>query len=362
MKIALIEPSKTGVEHISFNSGVVRGLISEHAGDLRMYCSKSQFEALNADIAWTHLPVVSITQRSFLKKFLVELLALLYALIHARLHGFRRAMLLSVFTPLLVLVPAMARMTGMSVTVLLHGELDGLLDKKRQKITSYGYWIKQFFDKKLYLQIKCAVLSKGIQRRLADLYPDCERHTVALHHPVDVVPVQPQPRDIAFATFGIATAERLAALYAAIEAVPAPRRPRLHHIGMSEPELFERFKGVVEFSCRPGESLSPQAYEAMAVRVCHALVLYQPSDYQLRVSSAMIDALRTGAKLITYPCGYAKDLQQDGFDVILVSNLDELMRVLLQAPQFVRGANIDTQTMQAYSSQNFARLLTEAIA
>ncbi len=366
MKLALIEPSKTGVEHISFNRAVAHGLQAASGNEMRLYCSSSQFNAMSVDMPWTCLPVVSITRRAFFRKSLVELLALTGSMLHARAHGFRDVMLLSIFTPLLGTLPLLARLSGTRVTVVLHGELDGLLDARRMKITSYGYWVKRFFEKKGFEKVNCVVLSKGIQQRLAELYPDCAAHTVAIDHPMEITPLKAIPRDITFATLGIATMERFEALYAGLAALPPSQRPGLHHIGMCEPAVFEQFKDVVTFSCRPGDSLSPQDYEAMAARVSHALVLYDPSEYQLRVSGAMIDALRTGARLIAYPCGYAKDLQDEGFDVTLVPDLGALMQLLTQTvpPAADRDAHSDTANLaqQAYSGRKFAERLLRVLA
>jgi hypothetical protein len=361
MRITIIEPSKTGVEHASFNSAVVKRIHDLLGKDVQYFCSRPQYDLLNRDIAWTGLPVVSITKRAFVKKLLVEAFALVYAFGVSRRRGARQVLLLSVFPPLLNLLPVLARLSGIKPFVILHGELDGLVEKKRQKLTSYGYWIKLFFDRKHYKNIRCIVLGHGIQLRLADLYPESVNYNVVLNHPIKRSTRWQVRKDIDFATFGIATSERYSKLYAYLESIPEDRRPRLVHIGICEKALFERFHDVVTFLCKPGDSLSVEAYEHAASRVRCALSLYESNDYRLRVSGAMLDALSAGARLVSFPCSYALDLERDGFDVVLVNSLDELVDYMLRPPPEHVGIDASNGRWNEYTSENFAKKLLEVM-
>jgi hypothetical protein len=361
MCLAIIEPSKTGVEHASFNMTVTKGLYTSLGDKVRLYSSSSQFDMLNMDVPWTRIPVVSITKRSFVKKVFVEAFALFYALTDARLRGFRNALLLSLFPPLLNILPLLAWLTGMKAQVILHGELDGLLDAKRQKITSYGYWVKRFFDRGRYRHTTCVILGEGIQQRLTAQYPDIAKCTYAINHPINQSAKPSVVKDIPFATFGIATVERFAEVYGRLARMPAVKRPRIVHIGMCEKALFDQFKDVVTFLCEPGKSLSVSEYEEAAARVRCALSLYMANDYKLRVSGAMLDALGAGARLISLPCSYAIDLQKDGFDVVLAQDVDEIVELMMKDGQSSSSC-VPEKVWHSYSDNAFATKVIENLA
>jgi len=361
MQLAIIEPSKTGAEHASFNMAVTAAVHALLGDKVRLYASASQFRMLNINIAWTRIPVISITRRSFVKKALVETVALGYSLINARLHGYRNALLLSIFPPLLNMLPLLEQLTGVRTHVVLHGELDGLLDLKRQRMTSYGYWVKRFFDRKRYKKAGCIVLGSGIQRRLAEYYPDTDTRMLSVNHPINRGTASGIKKDIPFATFGIATMERFADLYERISSLSDETRPQLVHIGMCEEKLFHRFRHVVRFLCEPGKSLTITEYEEAASRVQCALSLYASSDYRLRVSAAMLDALGAGAQLLALPCSYAQDLQRDGFNVVLVESVDEVVTYMLNNTRPTQKA-VPEEVWRSYSDSEFARRVIENLA
>lgn len=358
MKLAIIEPSKTGVEHLSFNDAMLQGLKARPQVTVRLYCSDSHAIALAAGVPWVKLPVISITRRAFFRKLAVEFIALVYSLLRARFWGAERIVLLSVFTPLLCALPALARLTGTKPLVVLHGELDGLLDPRRRRPTSYGYWIKRFFDHRMYKRLRCVVLGSGIRQRLAEIYPDVTEHTIAIEHPiVPVPPARDHRRRIAVATFGIATRDRFGRFYAAVAALPAEHRPRITHVGMVDAELYAEFHQTIEFLSRPDCPLSKADYEAAASRVNCAVSLYERSDYRLRVSGAMLDALRAGARLVSLSNAYAIDLQRDGFDVQVATSIEEVLNLLDQSHH---ERDADFSALRRYSVESAAHRLLAA--
>lgn len=362
MRITIIEPSKTGVEHASFNSAVIKGVHDIIGTGLRYFSSQSQYDLLNRKIAWTRLPVVSITRRQFAKKVLIEAVALMYAFAVLRLRGERKVVLLSVFPPLLNFLPVLSLLSGVRPFVILHGELDGLLEKRRLKPTSYGYWVKRFFDRKRYKKIGCIVLGRGIQQRLSDLYPESAEYNVVLNHPIRKLKATDGPREIDFATFGIATMERYEKFFSYLESIPEDRRPSVVHIGICDKSLFERFHGVITFMCKPGDSLSVDDYDHAASRVACALSLYESNDYRLRVSGAMLDAVGAGARLVSFPCSYALDLKRDGFDVVLVNSVEELIDFMLRPAAWAARGEVPHEKWNEFSSESFARMLLEVTA
>lgn len=330
-KIIVVEPSKDGAEHLTFNSLVLSSLIGNSFESIILAASKSHYEALGRPkVTFIPLPVVSIVKRRFIRKVLVELFAILKSMMYAKRNGIQYAIFLSTFPPLLNFLSIIAKLFGVSTLLILHGELEGLVDSSRIRITSFGYWVRRFFECAGYKRIVCLVLSEGIHRRLLTLYPSAEDYVKWANHPlVENKKSQNTKREFDIATVGVATQRKHGPLFEKLENISFSGR-RVAHVGMSELELFERHKKKITFFCDPGDYLSHEKFISSLKRVKYAIFPYSHTSYQMTVSGAMLDAISCGCKIVCLPNDFAKDLLQAGLPVTIAGSFDSLLHPVEQ--------------------------------
>jgi hypothetical protein len=326
MKVIVVEPSKDSAEHLTFNSLVISSLVQNSSELISLASSKSHYEALGKpNVRFIALPVVSIVKRRFIRKVLVELFAVLRAFAYAKRNGIRHSIFLSVFPPLLNFLPVIAKVLGISTTVILHGELEGLVDSSRMRITSFGYWVRRFFDREGYRAVTCVVLSEGIYRRLLSLHPNSEGYVKWANHPIDEHEnLKNAQRDFDVSTVGVATQKKHGLLFEKMADLARSGR-RVAHIGMTEPEIFDRYKEDIAFFCKPGEHLGQSEFLSALKRVKHAIFPYAHTSYKMTVSGAMLDAIACGCNVSSLTNDFAKDLVASGLPVTIADSLDSLL-------------------------------------
>lgn len=353
MKLAIVEPSKTGAEHLSFNQAVIGALIRRPEVQAVLMCSHSHREALDLDAApaGPDLPVESIVARRFARKAIVEAWALWKAVREARRRSCEAAVFLSVFPPLLNWLDWLCRRAGLRATLVLHGELEGLVDQSRQRLTSFGFWVQRYFAAGSRHGMRCVVLSRGIHERVVQLYPQASTWLYWANHPISR-PVRPDvPRDIPLATIGVATARKHEQLFGLMQPdVPA----QLTHLGMCERGLPERFSPMVQFLAPPGEHLSAERFRHHLQRTATAIFPYGEGSYRLTVSGAMLDALGAGCNVVSLPNPFASDLQNAGLPVTVVPDLPALVASAKTAAMPVAAS---AQAFDAWSAEQFAGTL-----
>lgn len=325
-KFIIIEPSKASAEHLTFNALVVSALLNRAPKSTCLAAAKSHFEALGRPkTVFCPLPIISIVKRRFISKALVEGFAITKTFLYARRHGFRNAIVLSVFPPLLFWLALMARLFGISTILVLHGELEGLTDSSRQRITSFGYWVQRFFKYEGFLRISCLVLSEGIYHRLLKMYPAADGRIYWANHPIaKSYHSSNVQRDLDFATVGIATEKKHDQLFSYLADL-ARSGQSVAHVGMTELALFNRYKQDITFFCAPGSHLDKDEFATALKRVRHAVFPYSDSSYQMTVSGAMLDAIACGCKILCLPNAFAKDLVEAGLPVTIDANLESLL-------------------------------------
>jgi len=326
VKVIVVEPSKDGAEHLTFNSLVLSSLLEASPELIALATSNSHYEALGKPNArFIPLPVVSIVKRRFISKVFVELFAILKAMTYAKRNEIQFAIFLSVFPPLLTFLPVVAKVFRISMVVILHGELEGLVDSSRMRITSFGYWVRRFFDGEGYRAVDCFVLSEGIYRRLLSLYPNSEGYVKWANHPiVEYKNLQNSQRDFEVSTVGFATQKKHGLLFEKMSELARSGR-RVAHIGMTEPEIYNRYKNEIKFFCMPGEYLGHNEFLSALERVKHAIFPYANTSYKMTVSGAMLDAIASGCDVLSLTNDFAKDLVDSGLPVTIADSLESLL-------------------------------------
>jgi hypothetical protein len=171
----------SGREHLSFNSAILQ-LVKESAGAIgshvTMFCEASHGAELSSvlpgtDVSWVKICVIPGTRRNFLMKFVVELFVVTGILLHARKRG-ATVILLSVFPNVLTFLLLMAPiLRKIRLRIVLHGELESLVIKEKQRIHKEGFWTKRailgLFNGDWPILY---VLGEGLRSRLILRFPD----------------------------------------------------------------------------------------------------------------------------------------------------------------------------------------------
>lgn len=325
-KFIVIEPSKAGAEHLTFNASVISEFVRRFPSEVFLAASTSHFEALgNPSVPFCPLPIVSIVKRRFLFKVLTEAVAIVKAFNYARRLGIRQAVVLSVFPPLLSWLSLVASCFGVSTTLVLHGELEGIVDPSKQRPTSFGYWVKRFFGANGFRRLKGFVLSEGIYHRLTSIYPEAATHVGWANHPIQrSESSEATPRDIVFATVGLATEKKHAKLFQQFSCLSSVGQ-RSAHVGMTELDLYERFRQDITFFCIPGSHLIQRDFFAALQRVKNAVFPYDTTSYRMTVSGAMLDAIGCGCRVVCLNNAFALDLVSAGLPVTIADSLEQLL-------------------------------------
>ena len=193
-KIYFIEPSKVKTQHITLIEGYLKCLINSTKVSKTtklIFCSSNTTfgclsESLQSILVHQFIPVMNPENRFLIIKSILEYIVALYYIIRKRRGD------IVLITCLLPTTMFMLELTNYlirfrNVFVVLHGELEGLFDLKRQKISSFGYWIQQWmFIRNKTSRIQIIVIDDFIKEKLETEFP--EKFTInkinVIHYPI----------------------------------------------------------------------------------------------------------------------------------------------------------------------------------
>lgn len=185
-KIIIIEPNKTLSQHITFNAAILDALANH---DINLYVSKSAlfFYKKNDNVKINTIPVINGDSRKFIAKGILELTILILYLIKTG-KSFK-FLILSISPNVLFFFEIFCTLFGYkNVICLIHGELEGLIEKDKASITSYGYWIKKWLWIRGFTGVIAPVfLSEYIYRNLLNyrfIYDDYFKKFFVIEHPI----------------------------------------------------------------------------------------------------------------------------------------------------------------------------------
>lgn len=326
MKVSIIEANKKGAEHLSFNNQVLKNMFREedvyYLFTSICHSSKLTFLSGKNNINLFKIPVYSILKRNFILKFCIEFFSTLYALIRSKIKKADVVIFTSVFPPLLPVISIISRLLSLNVRIILHGELEGLLQVEKFSFSSYGFWVKIFFEKGFYKHINSITLSNGIFNRLLSIYPNIRNHMSFINHPINVNNSSVK-KDFIFATIGYATKKKHSVLFDKYVDKFRHKSEKLIHIGMADADVIEAYSEHIIFASPCGEALSEEQFSNYLSRVEYAVFAYGENMYNLAVSGAILDALGAGCKVLTLKNKFALDLLGFGLSLKLV-DLDEM--------------------------------------
>lgn len=197
-QLVFLEPSKVRNQHIT----MLRGLVDAHAlareaSDLppvRIYGHESLIAALDlAPEDRTHaraVPVMDPERRRLVRKSLLEALVTGWRML--RLRQDQTLLVTCLMPPALILVELLKRLLpSRDVVVMLHGEVEGFFEKRRQHAGSFGYYMLRWLRiRPSSSTLKLAVIDSFIADSLIAEFEDRIRSesVYVLPHPIAPMP------------------------------------------------------------------------------------------------------------------------------------------------------------------------------
>jgi len=326
VKVSIIEANKSGAEHLSFNNQVLKNMLRDE--DVYYLfsstCHSSKLTALSGkdNVKLFKIPVYSILKRNFILKFCIELFSTFYALLFSKIKKADVVIFTSVFPPLLPVISVINRLLSLNVRIILHGELEGLLQVEKLSFSSYGFWVKVFYENGFYKNINSIVLSNGIYNRLLLIYPALKGHMSFINHPINMNNSSIK-KEFLFATIGYATKKKHSVLFDKYVEQFRHKSEKLIHIGMADSDVIEAYSKHITFASPHGEALSEEQFSNYLSLIEYAVFAYGENMYNLAVSGAILDALGANCKVLTLKNKFALDLLEFGLSLKIV-DLNEM--------------------------------------
>ena len=353
-KLKVIEPSKTGFQHITFIECCLLGLSGSqyaHSHDFELYASRSTLKNLGAGCADNYslniIPVIHPHLRLITLKTLIELFVLLRLV--SRKASDDVLLVTCVLPTSLVLLELFNIFFRIkNVFFVLHGELEGVEDSSWNMLR-VGAWSKLWFRIfPAFSTFNYVVLEDFIFDRLVELgLPKTKirvlHHIIRRYRSCELKNSVPSACLIGFGTKnkGMGALKRLAGI-------------------LPEYDFFLVGAGVRK-NLRTGESVALDQCAGFLGEIsrCHYCLCLFESGYSLTLSASTLDAIACGVKVLALDRPFTRNLSKVFSSVAIFDSIEALACHLREFP-FCDSAGYDVDS-SIYSltsiSKDFERLV-----
>lgn len=305
-RFIMLEPSKVSTQHMTLIVPYLEAAVAVGDRPVEMWCAASMWGSLPARLTGRvrhrRIPVIDASLRRFWVKIPLEVLVTLWALLVKRRDDV--LLITCLFSPALYLVALACRvLRPKSVFVVLHGELEAILDEGLSpRITGYGYWIRRFWQRCLGdRSLGLVVIDRFIHTRLLTL---SEGRLRPERLKVLTMPISTGPRE---GTVEDPRAERPkpTACFVGFRsrlkgfdvfAQMAARRDDFTWLAIGGGIVEDMASGRIERLERPEDF-------ARALSGCDVAVFPYQAGYDLSMSAAVLDAISVGLHVVASPRG-----------------------------------------------------------
>lgn len=299
-RLYFVEPSKVDKYHITLIDGYLDALtsskaLSEHF-DIVAWLSKSTYANLSAPvraaIQYRPIPVIHQDKHHVVRKSLLEFFVMARCLVALRSGD---AALVSCLMPtaLLLLEWLNVLLRKDRVFVVIHGEIDGLIEGRREHWRSIGHWATRWASwRGKHSRIAIVVIDDFIKDALLKWgWADSSRLHV-VHHPITAVPGIPpaEARDLSICFVGFRTKSKG---YSDFEAASL-RHLDIRFVAIGQGRV-ERVGGG------DARILQGSAGFLAAIANCAAALFPYTDGYGATLSAAALDTLSAGVHIIATP-------------------------------------------------------------
>ncbi|MDF1756299.1 MAG: hypothetical protein P1U89_26155 [Verrucomicrobiales bacterium] len=321
-KLYLLEPSKTGWQHITFLEGIVRSLaISDLSENRELLLVASESTLLNlssegkAAFSTRTINVIPPTSRKFFRKSILEVFQILK--VTFSLKNGDRCFVTCVLPTTLFLLEIINAVLRKRIDLIVHGEIEGLIDDSlASSVGSFGFWMRRWARiRPKSSRVNLIVLEEMFADCLVAEVPgivECSGIGI-VRHPIIPLPGVPGPgaRALQVCVIGLESGmKNYQDLDQLIEAFPDIS--------------FIRIGGGIVKDLRSGVERPSQGYHSEIAQCRLALFPYK-KGYTASMSASAFDAFATKTPIVAYDRDYFCWLN-DRFEFVqTVSGVSELL-------------------------------------
>jgi len=363
LRLSVIEPSKVGSQHITLLAGIVKAgaaLPAEQRGTFfghRTLLGELPPEPLAA-WAQSTIPVMNPERRRLVRKSLLETAVSCWRITRMRKGD---ALLITCVLPsALIFIELFKRLfPRRRVTVMIHGEIEGLLEADRQHPGSYGYYMNKWIKlRRKESTLNLAVIDDFIVDEIVILgNKSIKREDIfVVPHPItqvtDIAPVDLNARArVCF--IGFRTRQKGYDLF--------------ERIASTTPTLsFEAIGGGCLQSVPENHfrALCGTADYMRSIAACDFALFPYVAGYRASLSAAALDAISAGLHLIASKRGCFISLYRNlGPNFVTLFDGEDDLRALLENPEWLatqraaRSRRLADIESSPYSGPNITRAL-----
>lgn len=332
-----LEPSKVRSYHITLIEGYLRALRASEdmkaRFDIIVSLSQSTWSYLPPEVTngirHETIPVVDQDEHKVIRKSLLEFAVVLKYVLRLRRHD---VLFVSCLVPpaLLLIELANVFLRRQNVFVVVHGEMEAVLDRTHLDWRSIGYWSRRWLSiRPRSSRIHVVVIDDFIRDALSRKHPEKlpASAVLVIHHPISEF----QPRELEHTKYSTVCFIGYRS--------PAKGFDLFEQLGRSLPDLqFLAIGGGKVEDVRTGVKtpIVGGAGFLEAIYGCSVALFPYASSYNCSLSAAAIDALSTGVHIVATPLPFFVSLYE-GLGpqyVTIYRSIDEL-RALLSNLEFL---------------------------
>ncbi len=293
--IYILEPSKVGVQHLTFLESYLQTFLStkrvSNIFDINFVASKKTIDKLDKSklnlLKFTSILVIDPLKRRLVLKTIIEAWQVL-KLILTKKRGDKLFITCLLPTSFILIeqINRFLRRTG--IFVVLHGEIESLFDNSDQSILRIGWWSRLWWKSRpLSSKIKLIVIDDFIKDGLDNICNHSIDITV-VHHPI--IPIKrDEPKNLIpkICFVGYRTRNKGYKEFLTL----AEKHPKLEFLAIG---------GEVVENIRTGEIDILETHDDYldAISSCTLAIFMYTEGYQATLSAAALDALKVGVPIL----------------------------------------------------------------
>lgn len=318
--VRLVEPSKTGFQHITLLEGLLRAVssASERNGQkCEFWGSESTVALLRASVVdgvdFKVIPVVCPTKRRFVAETFWEVVNVVRAAFKTRRSDI--CLVTCLLPTSLLVLETINWILPRPIRVVIHGEVEGLVDDSlAQGVGSFGFWIRKWTGiRGRRTKLGLVVLEDFVAEFLAKVVPGItSREEIGvIHHPiVPLTTVGPKHGRTSVCVIGLETGMKN---YAVLDDL-VERYPDI--------DLLQIGGGKV-LNLRTGEATEIDDFHTEIGR-CHVALFPYERGYAVSMSASLFDAIATSVPIIAFDRPYFARLSQKYDFIEVVAGSEQL--------------------------------------
>lgn len=353
-RLVLLEVSKTKHQHSTVVDGLLRAALfaSETSPRERpkLYAHQTLFERLSPEVRdfvdYQSIPVMDPQRRRLIRKTLLEVMVSLWAIM--RLKTNTELLLITTLLPSTLIFLELIKLffPKKMVVAMIHGEIEGALDHTKQRIGSFGFYVRKWLKlRKFTFSLDLAVIDNFIAKGVCNEFPNSVKPEKLYVLPLLIekrqYPLKLSPQ-FTCGFIGYNTANKGYDVF----------------IGLSKslPAInFRTIGGGITKDVRTGVTEQIDDYDDFLIKIsaCDVALFPYTHGYELSLSAAAVDAIAAGTHLLTTsrPCFIALE-REFGPRVITLCEDHNEMQLRLSDKQWIERIREDRIKRMSLNTQS----------